>query len=183
MRHVALLRGINVGGKNRVEMPRLKTTFEAAGMTDVRTYINSGNVVFQTTRKSTTRMISDLEGAIEDEFGFPVAVIIRDIDAMRAVASAIPTQWVNDGTMRTDVLFLWAEHDHPEVLELLPRKEEIDDVIYVPGAVVWRVDAENVTRSGRSRLVGTDLYRGMTLRNVNTVRKIVEIMDGPAASH
>lgn len=181
MVHVALLRGINVGGKNRVEMPRLKTTFEAAGMTDVRTYINSGNVIFRTRRRSIPPIVSDLEGAIGAEFGFPVAVTIRDTDAVRAVAGAIPEHWVNDETMRTDVLFLWAEHDHPEVLELLPLREGIDEVLYVPGAVVWRVDAENVTRSGRSRIVGSDLYRGMTVRNVNTVRKILEIMDEPVA--
>jgi uncharacterized protein (DUF1697 family) len=181
MWYAALLRGINVGGKKRVEMPRLKSTFETVGMSEVHTYINSGNVVFRTRRTSAPRMVADLEGAIEDEFGFPVRVAVRDLDAIRAVARAIPGHWVNDSTMRTNVLFLWDEHDHPEVIEILPTKEGIDEVVYVPGAVVWRVDTENVTRSGLSRIAGSDLYRGLTMRNCNTVRKLVEIMEDLAA--
>jgi uncharacterized protein (DUF1697 family) len=70
--YVALLRGINVGGKNKMEMARLKATFESAGMKDVTTYINSGNVVFTDNRRKPATINRTLEKAIEADFGFAI---------------------------------------------------------------------------------------------------------------
>jgi uncharacterized protein (DUF1697 family) len=130
--YVALLRGINVGGKNKVEMARLKETFEDTGAASVSTYINSGNVIFSDERDP-VELAALLEEAIEDAFGFHVKVLLRDIDAFRAVAGAIPPEWVNDKTERTDVWFLWDDHDEPEIIESLTIKDGIDEVLYVGG--------------------------------------------------
>ncbi len=173
---VALLRGINVGGKNKVEMPRLRGVFERIGLTDVTTYINTGNVVFAGAGSRTR-----IEDAIEDEFGFRVPVVLRDLDRVRGVTERVPDHWVNDGTMKCDVAFLWEEYDRPEVVGELPAREGIDEVFYVPGAVVWKVERSNLTRSGLPRLVGGALYRGMTVRNINTVRRIAELMESTGA--
>jgi uncharacterized protein (DUF1697 family) len=70
MVYVALLRGINVGGKNKVEMKRLKAVFEAAGMESVRTYISSGNVIFSSSIRSKARLAKLLEEAIAKRFRF-----------------------------------------------------------------------------------------------------------------
>ena len=61
-------------------------------------------------------------------------------------------------------------------LELLPIRENVDEVIYVPGAVLWRVDRAHYSRSGMNKIVGTRLYKAMTIRNCNTVRKLVDLM-------
>ncbi len=175
--HVALLRGINVGGKNKVEMARLKTGFEALGMTSVRTYINTGNVIFEDRHGLEA---SDFEELIRREFGLEIRVLVKGQDEMTAITDGIPEVWVNDSTMRCDVMFLW--DDRPSVLDDLPARDGIDAVRYVPGAVIWQVDRANLTRSGMSKLVGTDLYRAMTARNANTVRKLVELMNQAAAS-
>jgi uncharacterized protein (DUF1697 family) len=176
MTYVALLRGINVGGKNKVEMSRLKTMFEGLGLTDVRTYINSGNVIFTSRRRKPVSLIPLIEEAIANEFGFPVKVVLRDLDNMKTVVDAIPPSWRDDSTMRCYVMFLWEEFDEPGVLEKLIIKDGIDDVKYVPGAIIWRVDRDVLTRSGMARLPGDDLYRSITIRNSNTVRKLVELM-------
>ena len=81
MIYVALLRGINVGGKNKVEMRKLKATFEDAGMGNVTTYINSGNVVFTDNRRKPPRIVSVLEEAIAADLGFEIKVLIRDFPA------------------------------------------------------------------------------------------------------
>jgi uncharacterized protein (DUF1697 family) len=169
---VALLRGINVGGKNKVEMPRLKHGFETLGMTSVRTYINTGNVVFEDPGPGIGS--SDFEEMIRREFGLEIRVLVKDRDEMTTIANAIPDEWVNDSTMRCDVMFLW--DDRASVLDDLPARDGIDVVRYVPGAVIWQVDRANLTRSGMSKLVGTALYRSITARNANTVRKLVELM-------
>jgi len=80
--------------------------------------------------------------------------------------------------MRSDVLFLWEEIDRETLLGELKIKSQIDTVMYVSGAILWAVDKENITKSGVQKLVATSLYKNMTGRNVNTTRKIYEIMKG-----
>jgi uncharacterized protein (DUF1697 family) len=174
--YLALLRGVNVGGKNKVEMSRLRDTFEALGLTKVRTYINSGNVIFGDDRTQTTRLISRLEESIAAEFGFPVRFLVRDLETMKATAEAIPSSWKDDSTMRCYVMFLWNDVDDPAIVERLTIKDAIDDVVYVPGAIVWRVDRADLTRSGMMKLTSDALYQSMTIRNSNTVRRLVELM-------
>ena len=90
MTYVALLRGINVGGNRKVDMKRLKVTFESCGFADVRTYINSGNVVFCSDSTDPRALVETLEAAIESEFGFPVKVLLRDAESIRAIVEALP---------------------------------------------------------------------------------------------
>lgn len=172
-----MLRGINVGGKNKVDMRALKAVFEDAGMRSVRTYINSGNVVFSSQARSRARLAARLEKSIAADVGFDVKVLVHDLDGMRAIVGAVPPDWVNDHTMKCDVMFLWDEADRPEILDELRIKPEIDDVRYVPGAVIWGVDGGNVTRSGLMKVVGTPLYQQMTIRNCNTARRLLELME------
>ena len=101
---------------------------------------------------------------------------------MTEVVRRLPDAWVNDSTMKCDVTFLWDEVDNPSILGQLTIKQDIDDVLYVPGAIIWRVDKERVTRSGLMRIAGTDLYKKMTIRNCNTVRKLVSLMEATRES-
>ena len=196
MVYVALLRGINVGGNNKVDMKRLKLAFEQAGMRQVVTYINSGNIVFswdaeegagrgdlspEQEQERKHKLAGILEDVILREFNLPIRVVIRSLKDIREVIRHLPEAWTNDDIMRSDVLFLWAEADAPEVLDELKFKPEIDRVLYAPGAVLWSVDRANATRSGMQKLIGTRLYGLMTVRNVNTTRKIHQLMEDAAA--
>jgi uncharacterized protein (DUF1697 family) len=84
----------------------------------------------------------------------------------------LPETWANDKTAKCDVMFLGDNVDREEVLDQLTIKPGIDDVRYVPGALLWRVERASVTRSGMLKLVGTELYAQMTVRNCNTLRKL-----------
>lgn len=176
MLYVALLRGINVGGNSKVSMAQLKTLFERIGVENVKTYINSGNVLFSDDTHSVPQLITKLEAGIQKEFGFSVKVLIRDFDNIKQVVAALPKNWVNDLTMKTDVMFLWPAVDSKDVLKKIVIKEKLDRVKYVPGAILWSVDRKDVTRSGMMRLAGTKLYKEMTIRNCNTVRKLFLLM-------
>jgi uncharacterized protein (DUF1697 family) len=177
MRYVALLRGINVGGNHIVAMSELKTVFEAAGMTDVRTYINSGNVIFSSRSLEQRKLTGRLQKAIAAHFGFEIPVLVLDIEKLRSILSTLPDTWVNDKTMRCDVLFLWPEVDNPGVLKGLKIRPELEDVVYTPGAIIWRIDRVNATKSGLVKIIGTPLYRQLTGRNCNTARKLLQLMD------
>ena len=157
MRYVALLRGVNVGGTGMVKMAELRRVFESAGMASVSTYINSGNVIFTSDMRDPRRLTVLLEEAMQRHFGFEVGLLLRDAFQLRAVVEAIPAHWTNDQSMRCDVFFLWP-------------------------AVVWRVDRENLTKSGMLKLMGTPLYKKMTVRNCNTARKLLALVEAAGAA-
>ncbi|KUP23194.1 DUF1697 domain-containing protein [Paenibacillus sp. DMB5] len=175
MIYVALLRGINVGGNNIISMKLLKQTFEQAGMTSVTTYINSGNIIFAANH-SREDLPDLLEQAIQKDFSLNIKVLIRSLDEIRTVMEAIPDSWSNDDKLRSDVMFLWDEADDESVLDKLPLKPGIGTLLYVPGAVLYSVERENVIKSAMAKLIGSTVYKLMTVRNVNTTRKIYQLM-------
>lgn len=177
MIYVALLRGINVGGKNKISMKELKKSFERVGMEAVTTYINSGNIIFETSNQNETEIIATLEEVIFEDFSLNIKVLLRTIKDLTAIIEALPSHWKNDKDMKSDVLFLWDEINDEKVLNELVPKPDIDTVLYVPGAILWSVDRTNVTKSGLMRLASKDLYKKMTIRNVNSTRKIYLIME------
>jgi uncharacterized protein (DUF1697 family) len=182
MHHVALLRGINVGGTNKVAMKELKEVFEEAGLTSVRTYINSGNVIFSTDLSDRRELTALLEKAVADHFGLTISVLVRDVTEVRKIVDAMPGEWANDDTTKCDVLFLWDEIDRPDILDKLEYDVEQEDVRYAPGAVIWCVPRKHATRSRLTKIVGTKLYRQMTIRNCNTARRLLSLLEEQGGS-
>jgi len=138
--YVALLRGINVGGNNKVDMKLLKKTFESVGMTSVKTYINSGNVIFADSERSGAEISALLEEAILRDFKLKIYVLVRSQKEFKKVITALPADWENNQEMKSDVLFLWDDVKPADVKKSLPREKDIDTVKYVTGAVLWNVD-------------------------------------------
>jgi uncharacterized protein (DUF1697 family) len=176
MVYLALLRGINVGGNRKVEMAKLKQTFERLGFSDVKTFIASGNVIFAGDKVSETELVKKIEAAIEKDFGFKVDTLIRNQDEIERLVQAIPNSWVNNKEIKCDVMFLWPEVDHPKILDQIPTNPEIEDIKYFPGTIIWRIDRSLAGKSKVLKLNSTKLYKQMTIRNPNTVRQIYTLM-------
>lgn len=181
MRYVALLRAVNVGGTGKVNMKELIGVFESAGMLGPKSYINSGNVVFECpagdrapSRETLTAL---LEAAIERHFGFNVQVLIKSRDEIGSIVAALPEDWVNDDTYKCDVFFLWPELDSPSILDTVAYDTAVDDVRYTPGAFGRHTARTVAAKSKLVKLVGTPLYKQMTVRNCNTVRKLLQLLD------
>ena len=177
MKYVALLRGINVGGNSKVDMKQLKAAFETVGMRDVQTYINSGNVIFTHDEALTNDLAEMLRRVIQSEFMFAVDLIVKAYDEMRAIVKVIPPEWQNNSAMKCDVVFLWDTWTEADALAQFKPRDDIDDVRTAPGAIIWKVDRENVTRSGLVGIIGLPFYRQVTIRNCNTSRKLLALMD------
>ena len=175
MVYVALLRGINVGGKNKISMKLLKETFRHLGLESVVSYINSGNVVF-VDHQTKAVLEKKLRQEIYQEYNLDIPVLIRSLSDFESLMKTLPADWKNDDTMKCDVLFLESGLDEAAVMEKLTVKPGIDTALPATGAIIWLVERKNVTRSSLTKIVGTDLYKKMTVRNVNTVRKLYDIM-------
>lgn len=173
---VALLRGINVGGANKVEMQGLRDALTAADFDEVTTYINTGNVLMRSEADPAT-VAERVRGVIDAEFGFSVPVLVRTGDEIVSIAAEIPDDWVDGPDMKCDVMYLWEDADRPDVADDFAR-DGIDDVVYTAGALIWRADRDKVTKSGMMRITRTDVYKQMTIRNVNTARKLAELVAG-----
>ena len=176
MLYVALLRGINVGGNNKIEMTRLKALFERLGYGDVLSYINSGNIVFSSKITNLKKLEAEIEKGIEVEFGLNVKTLVRSQINITGVCKAIPRGWQNGIQQKTDVLFLRDEVDSPEIISKIEHNKDIDNLIYVPGALIWNIDRKNYSRSGMNNFAKNLIYKLSTARNCNTVRKINEIL-------
>jgi len=177
MKYVALLRGINVGGNSKVDMKQLKAAFEAVGMRDVRTYINSGNVIFSCDEGQPSDLAELFRRVVQSEFKFAVDLIVKTHEELRIVVDAIPREWQNNSEMKCDVVFLWDMWQVDEAVAHLHPRDGIDDVSTAPGAIIWKVDRANATRSGLVKMIALPFYRQVTIRNCNTTRKLLALMD------
>lgn len=159
-------------------MKKLRGVFEALGFSDVATYINSGNVIFSTPRKDTGNFDAEIETALKKTFGFGVRTVVRDEKNIRSIEKSIPKEWMNDTKQRTEVMFLWDEYAKKSTLKLIPANPDIDTLLYAGGAVIWHItDRKHYSKSGLRKFIGTDVYKHMTARNVNTLRKLVTLMN------
>ncbi|GAB4147056.1 MAG: DUF1697 domain-containing protein [Patescibacteria group bacterium] len=176
MQYVALLRGINVGGKNKLDMKQLKAGFESIGLNSVLTYINSGNILFKSSESDEKVLTQQIERMINRLFELEIPVVLCSYDDLKQICATIPDSYQNNEQMKCDVMFLWEEVDRPEVIDELKPKSEIDRLHYIPKAVIWSIDRDKYNRSSMGKLIGTKLYSKMTVRNVNTTRKLLELM-------
>lgn len=176
MIYIALFRGINVGGKNKVDMKKLKSLFERIGFEKVITYINSGNVIFKSPEVNESELAGVIGQAVKDEFQLDLKIAVINSNLLNDICREIPSAWVKNEEMRTDVIFLWEKYNSPEVLNII-KCFDVDNVKYVPGALLWNVKERDYTKSNIVKIIGTDLYKHITIRNVNTVRKLHEIIN------
>jgi len=179
MKYVALVRGINVGGNHRVPKQEFKHVLESLGFSDVLIYLNSGNAIFSSAHQPSA---SDVQSALEKHFGFTIPTLVLSASKIKAIAAAIPANWTNDKPVpdksgqKSDVLYLFDEVNTPDILEKLGHKPEIETMLYVDGAVIANVTRLNQSRGSLQKLIGTKLYSSVTVRNINTAKKLAELV-------
>ena len=179
--YVALLRGINVGGKNIIRMGDLKTCFEGAGLLEVSTYIQSGNVIFRSPPGGAGRLVALVERALSTRFGFPVRVVIVPHGALRKAAAGAPKGFGKDpAKYRYDVIFLKPPLMAGEAMKSVSVKEGVDAATAGKEVLYFSRLVSRATESRLPKLITTPAYQNMTIRNWNTTVKLLTLMDGLA---
>ena len=172
---VALLRGVNVGGNNMISMSSLKKSFETLGFTDVRTYINSGNIIFKS-KEDARKLETKIERMLSKEYELGSKVVVRSLSEMAKLVESLPRDWTGDSNWRYNVIFLRHTIDSEEILAELEVKKDIEAVVYRPGALLWSAQVSDLTRTQMIKLSSRKMYQDMTIRNLNTTRKLHELM-------
>ena len=173
---VALLRGVNVGGNNMISMSSLKKSFETLGFTDVVTYINSGNIIFKSKETDARKLESKIEKMLSKEYQLDSRVVLRSLSEMEKLVKNLPRNWNDDSGWRYNVIFLRHTIDSEKILAELEVKKDIEEVVYYPGALLWRAQISELTRTNMLKLSSRKMYQDMTIRNQNTTRKLYELM-------
>jgi uncharacterized protein (DUF1697 family) len=178
-RYVALLRGINVGGNNVIRMADLRACLEADGFDDVRTYIQSGNVVF-TASGSAATLTARLERTLSEEFGYEATVAVRSARQLRAIVEAAPEGFgVERKRYRSDVIFLIPPLTPARAMAQVPTREGVDRAWTGPGVLYFDRLNARASQSRLSKIVSLPIYRSMTIRNWATTCTLLEMVETP----
>lgn len=178
MKYVVLLRGVNVGGNRRVPQAEFRNVLEHLGFRDVVIYINSGNAVITSDSEPQT---AHIQAALEAHFGFEIATLVLPAETIQAIATAIPDEWTNDSLTaektgsKSDVIYLFDVIDHPDVIEKIGYLPDRETMKYVNGAVLTTITRLNQTRGSLQKVIGTPLYKQMTIRTITTAKKLAEL--------
>ncbi len=176
--YIALLRGINVGGKNSIKMLDLKTCFTSMGLTDVVTYIQSGNVLFTTSRSDQKKLMNTIEATLLKQFGYTIPIVLISYAQLKeAVASAPRGFGKTPATHRYDVLFLKQPLTAEEALKSISIREGVDHVSAGENVLYFSRLTAKATQSRLSRIVRLPIYKNMTIRNWNTTTKLLALAE------
>lgn len=173
---VALLRGVNVGGNNMISMRELKASFEEMGFANVTTYINSGNIIFATKENDARKLETKIERMLAKEYELNSKVVIRSHSEMEELVNSLPKTWKGDTGWRYNVIFLRHTIDSKDVLDDLPAKTDIEEIVYRPGALLWSALVSDINRTTWARFATRKKYQDTTVRNLNTTKKLYELM-------
>jgi uncharacterized protein (DUF1697 family) len=173
MKYVAFLRGINVGGKNKIKMETLREMFTALGFQGVKTYINSGNVVFETAKTSDNKLAAKIEKAIEKEFSLKIRVMVRTIGEIEDIIKNNPFEGQFENDKDLHVLFL-DEELPAEKRELLLSNNNENEMFAVSGREIFCLLRVGFPDSLLGKdYIGKKLKTSATARNWRTVNKII----------
>lgn len=176
-RHVALLRGVNVGGKNPVSMAELRAAFEADGHDEVSTYIQSGNVLFSSPRPAKELEV-EIESMLEQRFGLPLVVVVRSHRQLRSIVERAPDGFgAEPHRCHSDVLFLRAPLTPRQAMAVVQLRDGVDRAWAGTGVLYFERLSERRTQSRMSRIVATAEYQRMTIRSWSTTTKLLGRLD------
>lgn len=176
MKYVALLRGINVGGNGMIKMADLKAAFEKSGYMNVVTYINSGNVIFESEETNTGTITARLEKDLSQTFRLDLRLVIIPRERFEDVVAHVPDAWNKGADLRCYVAFIKEPVTPAQAIPEMKPKDGVDFVSTGPGVVYLSTKLSGLTKSGFTKLAGTPVYKHMTMRNYTTVRKILGLM-------
>lgn len=178
MKYWCLLRGINVGGKNKVAMSDLKDCFTQAGFKAVSSYINSGNVLFESSEEGEAKLVKKCEQIIEKQFGFHVICTVVSVKNLSKALANTPSWWVKHDRkqVRSDALFIIPPADPKEILAEIKTKADSPDKFAISNPIIfWSLPMADYNKSVVPKIIGSKIYKSITIRNSNTTKKLVEL--------
>jgi len=171
-KYIALLRGINVGGKNKISMPVLKNAFIENGFSDVSTYINSGNVLFFSKSKDKEKLQAECRRIIMEKFGLNIAVMVISAQELSDALDHAPKWWDTDTESKHNAFFVIPPATAESLIESVgDENPEYARVSHYGQVIFWSAPIKTFTRTSWSKAISSKVYYNITVRNSNTTKK------------
>lgn len=176
MKYVALLRGINVGGNNIIQMSKLIHCFTQAGFNNVVTHIASGNVIFDSDEKNKLQLATTIETLLSQTFSYRSRVAIVSLPEMERIIREAPNDWTKREDSRKNIAFIMPPLTVKQLVAQTEIQEGVDDIKPGLKVVYMTTILSHATRSAFVKLIGKKIYKDTTIRTYKTSKKILELM-------
>lgn len=179
-RYIALLRGINISGKNKISMAELKQELEKLGYENVRTYLNSGNAIFDCNIDDKENITKDICLMIKNKFNLEIPVYIITTLELKDILMNTPEWWGTENKEIYDnIIFIISPSNYDEVYKTVGNPTNgIDKIQEYKNIIFWSYDLNNYRKSNWwIKTASTDIKDKITIRTANTMRKVLELCD------
>ena len=178
MRYLALLRGVNVGGKGMLSMTDLRAYLEKNGFQQVSTYINSGNVIFESAASDASKLAATIRELIQRQFKLDVGVAVFSQPRYAKIIAAAPGWWGKDPDWKHNFIVLLEPYDIDEIVTTIGTlKPDIEALQTGDGVLYQSVSWKFFGRSTTGKLASSPAYKQMTIRNYNTAQKLLTLLN------
>jgi len=176
--YLALLRGINVGGKNLIKMSDLKACFEELGFSNVLTYIQSGNVLFQSGEKDKNILTNKIEKELSEKFDYQSRLVTITHKELAGIVHEAPKGFGKDlQKYRCDVIFLKEPLTVKEAMKNVQVRDGVDNAYAGKTVLYFSRLTSRASQSYLSKIIVPPMYQNMTIRNWNTTTKLLALME------
>ena len=177
-RYIALLRGINISGKNKIPMAELKKAFEKLAFEEVKTYLNSGNVIFSSNEDDTNRFTSQIEEVIKNQFELDIPVFVISREDLEDILHNAPEWWgTGNKEIYDNLIFIMPPAKFSDVYdEIGEPKKELEKIADYKDVIFWSFSRKDYQKTNWwSKTANTNIGSKLTIRTANTVRKLVDM--------
>lgn len=175
-KYIALLRGINISGKNKISMPLLKEAFEALGFLNVSTYINSGNVLFSSIINDKIEISTQCKAIVEERFALDVPVAIISLRELSEALDNAPEWWdvESEEEVIHQAIFLIPPVTIEEICQAVgDAKPEYEQVDYYKNVIFWSAPRATLSKTRWYKIASSSVNNKVTIRNATTTKKLI----------
>lgn len=177
-KYIALLRGVNISGKNKIAMPSLKLAFEDAGFLDVSTYINSGNVVFTSDISNKENLVDRCKFIISERFSLDIPLTVITANELTKALEHAPNWWdkSSENEVIHQAIFLISPISVDEVYKAVGEaKAEYEQVDFYKDVIFWSAPRATLSKTRWYKIASSSVNNDVTIRNASTAKKLSQL--------
>ena len=177
IKYIALLRGINISGKNKISMTELKKEFKQLGYKEIITYLNSGNIIFNSNITDKDTIKNNIQLMIKSKFSLDIPIFIITSQELEELLNNNPNWWgKNDKETYDNIIFIIPPTTYNDVISVIGSPNEHEKIKEYNNNIFWSYSLKNYRKTNWwSKTASTSISKNITIRTANTMKKILEI--------
>ena len=177
IKYIALLRGINISGKNKISMTELKEELKHLGYKEIITYLNSGNIIFNSNITNKDTIKNNIQLMIKSKFSLDIPIFIITSQELEELLNNNPNWWgKNDKETYDNIIFIIPPTTYNDVISVIGSPNEYEKIKEYNNNIFWSYSLKNYRKTNWwSKTASTSISKNITIRTANTMKKILEI--------